>query len=285
MRIRKYANLSSIYSREILQTYVCKLNQSPWDVIPFSEQSIDTDNSLNQFYREIRFTPDEKVGEKIDEVGSDALLIERKTNSEAEKGMENQVGSNEGEKILRCSKSDSKGWQCKNESKRGHTLCNHHLHLLQSCNSRSTPKNVLSVRKSKNATVRHGQTRAAKKVSTSASNPYDDFYYYTGFGPYRGKNRGEIGGGEANKTMEGSTGQNNNFSDDKQVICIGDEVDNNKDEKNDEVDNNKDEKNDEVAHMDKKNNEVADDDGNKKDNNRRKRKRKPVKARSLLSIM
>ncbi|KAL5831617.1 hypothetical protein ACOSQ4_016971 [Xanthoceras sorbifolium] len=121
--------------------------------------------------------------------------------------------------------------------------------------------------------MRDGPTRAAKKGSTFASNPYDDFYYYTGFGPFRGKNRGEIGGGEDNKTIEGSTGQNNNLSDDKQVICI------------DEVDNNKDEKNTEVAHMDKKNNKVADDNGNKKDNNRRKRKRKPVKARSLLSIM
>ncbi|CAK9156744.1 unnamed protein product [Ilex paraguariensis] len=95
-----------------------------------------------------------------------------------EEEREKQVGLKKGDTIL-CSKTDGKGWHCKREAKEGNSLCEHHLTQLQNYNNLAHP----SPKK-----LSENRRRARPKKPSSSSNP-NEFYYYSGFGPLWGKKR------------------------------------------------------------------------------------------------
>ncbi|PON68065.1 WRC domain containing protein [Parasponia andersonii] len=259
MRIRKNAKLSPLLfssphasAPEALQSHVCQLNQSPWDVIPFAQYS----SLSNQMEGEVdSFTGngsladsnigavDESVASLMD-VGEDpsaaTMMINPDNNKISNNDDDNNIivaendnriigakVSNDNEFGRRpyragssrssnsnsaglisglCQKNDGKGWQCKREAIEGYSFCEHHLSLLRSYNSTVShyDNNTLTITttlKSAAAAAveatpaRRTRGRAAAAASkkgstTSNNNPYE-FYYYSGFGPLWGRKRGE----------------------------------------------------------------------------------------------
>ncbi|GKU88044.1 hypothetical protein SLEP1_g2354 [Rubroshorea leprosula] len=113
---------------------------------------------------------------------------------------------------------------------------------------------------------RRGRPRVTKRGSTSASNPYE-FYYYSGFGPSWGKRRGERGGGEASKNGTKEAENNSN-----EIVTTQ------KNSRTSSFSSQIDDDNEEFDFID-------DEDEEEYEVNGRKRMRKPVKARSLKSLM
>lgn len=166
-----------------------------------------------------------------------------------------------GDRIQCCNKSDGKGWHCKNEPKEGHSMCDHHLNLLS---GKKHDKSITGARR--------GRAKAGKRGSSSGSNPYE-FYYYSGFGPLWGKRRGDRGEGNKSEGKDAGNGsciaaaaaavaspQNTTPSSTSSPI--------ERNEKFDYVDEDDDE-----------------EDTNENGDSGKKRMRKPVKARSLKSLM
>ncbi|KAI4328820.1 hypothetical protein L6164_021146 [Bauhinia variegata] len=210
MRIRKNGKLCHLLLSngasvplEAFQTHMCQLNQSPWDVIPFASDS-------PQFEGEDSFMGNDSTADSVGVVESVSSMMDAEDKSlqkveddngqkkvrddngyrEQENGIEFDKG---GEKSSHCQKTDGKGWQCKNKTKDGQSLCEHHLSLLRSYNggshsSTSSKKAAAAAA----AGARRVRAREAKKTSAS-SNPYE-FYYYSGFGPSWRKRRGDRNG-------------------------------------------------------------------------------------------
>ncbi|KAI4355109.1 hypothetical protein L6164_003913 [Bauhinia variegata] len=237
MRIRKNGKLCHLLLSngasvplEAFQSHVCQLNQSPWDVIPFASDS-------PQFEGEDSFTGNDSPADSIGAVESVASMMDsgdkslpkiedmvvddgndigqKKAKAEDDNGdreEQNGIAFDKGEeKPSHCQKTDGKGWQCKNQAKDGQSFCEHHLSLLRSYNSGSynnnnpSKKAVVAAAAAAAAGVRRARARAAKK--STSSNPYE-FYYYSGFGPLWGKRRGDRNGeGTKNesKILENST--------------------------------------------------------------------------------
>ncbi|XP_012083342.1 uncharacterized protein LOC105642953 isoform X2 [Jatropha curcas] len=308
MRIRKNANLSSLISShasgpESLQTHVCQLNQSPWDVIPFSQETYPS--SLHQFEEEDSFNGNGSLGNSIGAVESsvaslmedaedkaamtvDNMIIDDNYEMEriAEKKrvfddyQEMKIGSEfklkKGGKLHCCNKTDGKGWHCKNETKEGHSICDHHFILLKSynnvsnsCISLPTSPSTKKQEKVNLAGGRRGRGKAAKKGSSSTSNPYE-FYYYSGFGPLWGKRRGgdKFGEGNKNESKESEIngmdiGPRNTTPSPTTCSSI--------------------EHHEEFDFVDEDDDDEEDSENG--DSGAKKRMRKPVKARSLKSLM
>lgn len=163
-------------------------------------------------------------------------------------------------------------WKCKKQFKEedySSLSSDHHHHrrsLLRSSenNYYSTPDNCSITKKSAaggTVTRRTRPARASKKVVSAAaggSNPYE-FYYYSGFGPLWGKKRRDRGGEDCGRSSENTMGIRSNAT--TPSPSPSDELDyvDDDDDEEEEVD--------------------GDCDGGKK------RMRKPVKARSLKSLM
>ncbi|KAL2236407.1 UNVERIFIED_CONTAM: hypothetical protein Sindi_0832400 [Sesamum indicum] len=160
------------------------------------------------------------------------------------------------ETFVLCCKTDGKSWQCRREAAKGNSLCEHHLSLLKNYNSSSHSK------KSEKSSLAEPQRRPRPKraSASSSSNPHE-FYYYSGFGPRWGRKRGEASkkaGTDASKNIEIESDLNSavlsRFQEDDDTDYVEDEEEENEDE----------------------------DHGN---SSRKKRARKPIKARSLKSLM
>ncbi|XP_065864215.1 uncharacterized protein [Euphorbia lathyris] len=261
MRIRKNANLSSLMfshasGTEPLQSHVCQLNQSPWDVIPFSQETYPS--SLHQLEGEDSGNGNGSLGDSIGAAESNSFpsLMEDREEEKVDKmviddnsEMEEQEEQEEEMKI----ECDGKGWICRNEPKQGrHWMCEHHLKSYSNnLTSSSTAKK--SVAAAAASSGRRGRAKAAKKgKSNSASNPYE-FYYYSGFGPLWGKRRG----GEIMTKAPEIDGITRNTTSSS------------------------------VDHFEDLDFLDEDDDDEDSDNGEsgKKRMRKPVKARSLKSLM
>ncbi|KAJ0110382.1 hypothetical protein Patl1_00481 [Pistacia atlantica] len=271
MRIRKNAKLSSIlYSHastpESLQTHVCQLNQSPWDVISFSQETYPSFNP--QLEGEDSFTGNGSFGDSIGAVESvasmmdgeekavmfkveDMIIDDNGMEDNEETKMEDKFGFEKEYKTLYCIKTDGKGWQCRNEAKDGYTMCDHHLSLTKSYGNNTSS---FSKKPDKGIAVRRGRARA-KKGSSSSSNPYE-FYYYSGFGPLWGKRRGD-------KVNEGKKVEDREVEDMNQQS--------------------KTPSSSQIEDIDFVDDEDDEDDEN--GDSGKKRMRKPVKARSLKSLM
>ncbi|XP_015583881.1 uncharacterized protein LOC8261910 isoform X2 [Ricinus communis] len=310
MRIRKNANLSSLMfshasGTEVLQTHVCQLNQSPWDVIPFSQEAYQSSH-LHQYEGEDSFSGNGSLADSIGAVESSvASLMEydpedkaaikikvnnmvivdddnyeiRRINQEKKTMSEEDCEFNhklkKGEKIYCCNKIDGKEWHCKNELKEGHSMCDHHIlsSLKSSYNNNVTsaciasPTNSPSIKKPEKAVAgtRRGRGKGAKKGQSSSSNPYE-FYYYSGFGPLWGKRRGDRGEGNKNESKEseisGAIAIHHNTTPFSAPLPIEDHQ--------------------ELDFVDEDDDDDEDSEGG---DIGKKRMRKPVKARSLKSLM
>ncbi|RAL41854.1 hypothetical protein DM860_009036 [Cuscuta australis] len=88
-----------------------------------------------------------------------------------------------------CSKTDGKAWQCKREAKSGGALCDHHLEQIKHYNNLARPA---AGNQTLAPTGKNSRPRPKKthSASSSSSNQQQDLYYYTGFGPLWGKKRG-----------------------------------------------------------------------------------------------
>ncbi|XP_048320710.2 uncharacterized protein LOC107432955 isoform X2 [Ziziphus jujuba] len=364
MRIRKNAKLSPLLfsshasAPEVLQTHVCQLNQSPWDVIPFSQDS-------NQTEGEDSFTGNGSLGDSIGAVESSVASMMDISNEKASvltvkaenmaiiddnggcggdddeedeiikgsddsKYRQRRIESSENNNnnsnskrssssgggaaamskiIIHCQKNDGKGWQCKKEAKEGHNFCEHHLSLLRSYSSSNNnnnaagasainlPSHSISSKKAQTSLSRRTRgssgTRSAKKSgSISNNNPYE-FYYYSGFGPLWGRKRGDRGGGAVDHNKNENV-ENNVVVDDDDDDDDDDDVDNDNDGKNAQtttrssssrMDNEGFDYVDEDDDDDDDGDDDEDDDDGSGGDSGKKRMRKPVKARSLKSLM
>ncbi|TKY63947.1 hypothetical protein E2542_SST13832 [Spatholobus suberectus] len=283
MRIRKNAKLSPLLFSSCLQggsvpveTHVCQLNQSPWDVIPFDSDSI-------QFQPDDSFTAGNNgsAGDSFGAVESsvasmmDADKTEHTTTRTIMADNNSKVAPNNGATSLAspCLGFDGKGWPCKNEAKQGQSFCEQHLSL-------SLPASYNNKKSQAQAQARRAKTRGAgkKAAAGASSNPYE-FYYYSGFGPLWGKRRGDRNGegsrNGVNSTMVGS---------DNAVAGTDDVVD---DDINDSVVPSGVAVVPSVSEMDNEGIIDYEDDDEEEvdDDSGKKRMRKPVKARSLKSLM
>lgn len=198
---------------------------------------------------------------KVDEMvidDNEMEMLDNYSNDEIKIEEEDEFGLDKEYKTVYCLKTDGKGWQCRNEARHGHSLCDHHLSLLKSYSSSSSITH--SVKKSDKAMAfvagsRRGRVRTSKKGSSS-SNPYE-FYYYSGFGPSWGKRRGDKVIEEKRCELKGD-----------ESILVNDKTPSSSQIDNEEFD-------------------FVDDDDEEEENgdSGKKRTRKPVKARSLKSLM
>ncbi|KAJ4837173.1 hypothetical protein Tsubulata_027056 [Turnera subulata] len=337
MRIRKNANLLSLMfshasgGPEPLQPRVCQLNQSPWDVIPFSEDT--SPSSFHLFEGEDSFNGNGSLGDSIGAVESVASMMEEDgeekaattirskidsmviddddNNPELEDGAghpdrkrvfedyeEMEIVGRKGDKIqcvFGLNKSGGGGgggkagrWHCKNRPKPGETICDRHLTMLDS-NGNNNHNNALSSlglstpsstkKPERGSTVstgqRRGRPRAAsgrRSASSSSSNPYE-FYYYSGFGPLWGKSRRSDrgGGNEGINSKSGASGDHINENESAAAAAVTVSQD--------------------TAPSYSSSSELGydvyddDDEEDDEDSGIKKRMRKPVKARSLKSLM
>ncbi|KAL0008366.1 hypothetical protein SO802_009868 [Lithocarpus litseifolius] len=309
MRIRKNAKLSPLWfshasAPESLQAHVCQLNQSPWDVLPLTHQFEGDESPTGNASLGDSIGAVESVASMMDAVAAKAEdmvlavndndVVEKKGRVLDQRARENEFGGHGLEKVVDkrssscCQKTDGKGWQCRNEAKEGQSLCDHHLNLLRSYNTGNS-NSSLSFRKSSAAAAaaaaaaagaRRARARAAKKGSSSASNPYE-FYYYSGFGPLWGRKRGDRSGGG------GEDGTKTTHQEAAAKVVVVENVNNNNNNNNNSVSvatqsstpsSSSQFDNEEFDYVD-------DDDEDDGGDSGKKRMRKPVKARSLKSLM
>ncbi|KAL4361490.1 hypothetical protein GQ457_04G031260 [Hibiscus cannabinus] len=260
MRIRKNAKLSARLDSpgsRAESVHVCELNQSPWDVIPFAQEPYPS-CLHHQLEPEDSFNGNGSLGDSVGAVESVASMMDGEDKSIMK--VQGMVINDDEEMKM----GDRFGFQtqCEDEGNGSKQDCS-----LKSCahDNGNDPSSLTS----KKAGNRRGRARAGKK-GPSALNPYE-FYYYSGFGPSWGRRRGGSSEMRKNIIVEGKdvenyssavTTQNNNTT---SSLSSSSQFDNN--EEFDYVDDDDDEDDENV------------DSGGKK------RMRKPVKARSLKSLM
>ncbi|KAK4347350.1 hypothetical protein RND71_033689 [Anisodus tanguticus] len=298
MRIRKHAKISPLHYASstflqqrgtVLQTHVnCQLNQSPWDVITFpineedditllpppppepapsSSYQLDGYDSYavngtfydsEQSITSMKLDDDREMNcfsnNNVADVPADFDHFESK---EQDEEIIEELGLEKDNNITTmCCKNDGKGWQCSREAIKGHTLCEHQFaqvkkHSSNSAHSTTTINSDTKIKQAAAATEStpssRGRPHRPKKSSSS------EFYYYSGFGPLWGKKRGP------------STGKNNAGE-----IYSCDSTTHGAQSSSSQMDN-----------------EGFDyiEDENDVENCKIKRARKPIKARSLKSLM
>ncbi|XVE77170.1 hypothetical protein DITRI_Ditri13aG0040200 [Diplodiscus trichospermus] len=271
MRIRKNAKLSSLLYPQGSRSdsvHVCQLNQSPWDVISFPQEPYPS-SFHRQFEAEDSFNGNGSLGDSIGAIESVASMME--SEDKAIMKVEGMVigdnGDNDGMKIIK--QFGFKGKCEELEEKELLKSCNN------SCDSGNNPSSLTTKKADKNYPItgnRRGRGRATKKGSSStASNPYE-FYYYSGFGPLWGKRRGAAAAaGEMSKNINEAKEVENNSS------AITTQHKTTSSSSSSQIDNNE-----EFDYVD---DEEDDDEDDENGDSGKKRMRKPIKARSLKSLM
>ncbi|KAL2487901.1 putative membrane lipoprotein [Forsythia ovata] len=259
MRIRKHARISpliygasSLKPGTVLQTHVCQLNQSPWDVMSFSPPS--TPQPLLpppsfQINGNDSFARNGSLGESIaafesagsmkfaadDEVTRDIKAPKLDYSHRGSPGGSASDKAEEGAVNPELKKDKQTGYCSKTNGNLALPMAKKQVKM--AADSRRRP-------------------RAKKAASTLSSSNQYEFYYYSGFGPRWGKKRGE------NKWI--SRPKNDyRYNDMSQPTSS-------------QIDNEKSKFEDEVEYEEEY--EVNGESG-------RKRARKPIKARSLKSLM
>ncbi|CAK9134388.1 unnamed protein product [Ilex paraguariensis] len=231
MRIRKHAKISplmfsssGLQTETLFQTHMCQLNQSPWDVITFppsdpatpqpppppfqvdGDDSFTGNGSLGDSVGAVESVESMKISFNVEEenntkeefdamkwVYSDSVKVyhgieKGQGENGEEEERENNLGFKKEHQSILCCKTDGKGWHCKREAKEGHSLCQHHLTQLQNYTNLAHPTAAAAAKKHDKAVENRRRPRP-KKASASSKNP-NEFYYYSGFGPLWGKRRG-----------------------------------------------------------------------------------------------
>ncbi|KAK8650553.1 hypothetical protein V6N13_140185 [Hibiscus sabdariffa] len=271
MRIRKNKKLSSLIcspqGSRPETVHDCRLNQSTWDVIPLPQEPHPS-YLHHQFEYEGVFNGDGSVGDSTGAVESVATMAGSREGAIMKVGgmvIDDNDDSNE----IKTAKQFGFDNQCEDEADK-------ESNLLKSCSSNSdSGNNIINPGKNQPTGSRRGRARASGKGPSSASNPYE-FYYYSGFGPSWGKKR--RGGGKVkgigknhveHKEVENNgsviTAQNN------PALSSSSQIDD-----NEEFD---------YADEDEEEEEEEEEDDDENGDNGKKRMRKPIKARSLKSLM
>ena len=79
--------------------------------------------------------------------------------------------------ITYCKKNDGKGWHCKRSAQLPHSFCSYHLAQTRSYSSNHRATD-------------HASESTAAETRAEAGDSNNLYYYYGGFGPWRGKRRG-----------------------------------------------------------------------------------------------
>ncbi|BFG22025.1 hypothetical protein CerSpe_082990 [Prunus speciosa] len=283
MRIRKNAKVSPLLfsshapAAEDLQAHVCQLNQSPWDVISFGPDSNQLEESFyvnNNGSFGDSLGAAESVASMMDIGKEKAVQMEQEPVADDKKGLNSKElldddNEEEGRRssYACCQKNDGKGWHCKKRAKLGQSFCNHHLSLLRSNHNTNIASNNKGPREAVSKVLSAGARRSrAKAKRGSSSNPYE-FYYYSGFGPLWGRKRGGDKEKEEPKIDEDRVTTTTSTTPPTQSSSS--QIDEKKFEYVDDDDDDEDDFDDDVR---------SGESG-------RKRMRKPVKARSLKSLM
>ncbi|KAM3361854.1 hypothetical protein P3S68_016708 [Capsicum galapagoense] len=180
-----------------------------------------------------------------------------------------------------CVKNDGKGWQCSREAKRAHNLCEHHFAQGKkhcSCNNSaqySTTTAVVTAGVNSDTEIKQTAVAAAEITPSSRVRSHrtkklssSEYYYYSGFGPLWGKKRGPSTGKKKNTTPPAAAGAAEIYSSHDSTTQGGQSS-------SPQMDN------EGAEHV-----EDEDDDGEEVENCKLiKRARKPIKARSLKSLM
>ncbi|XP_039021332.1 uncharacterized protein LOC120153447 [Hibiscus syriacus] len=265
MRIRK--NKKLIYTPE--NVHVCRLNQSTWDVIPLSPEQYPS-YLHHQFEWEYSCDENGSIGDSIGVVESVATMVGSEEEAIMKVGGMVIDGNDDNNETKAANQF---GFECQCEEEEGDEESSQEPALLKSCNnSNGNGYNINLGKKVENYNnqptgSRRGRARASRKDSFSTPNPYE-FYYYSGFGPSWVKKRrdGDEGKGINKNQIEPKEVENN--------ICVITSQNNSALLSSSQIDDNE-----EYDYVD----EEEEDDEN--GDSGKKRMRKPIKARSLKSLM
>ncbi|XP_008801335.2 uncharacterized protein LOC103715480 [Phoenix dactylifera] len=270
---------------------LCQLNRSPWDLIPNHQNAVsqqedaDADPAADDDRGAAanRIKPERKPVEppliKSDvKIKAEAEEEEEKVRKKVkrkrvEKGSDSTAATKTGETATPlCKKSDGKGWHCKRLAHLPHSLCHYHLTQLRSYANNSSYRKVAD-----GGGDRHRKKKATADAAGDGNNfYYYYYYYYSAFGPWRGKRRGSnyrsdnFGGGITGDVAEEGGRENSESVDGHDAPATGDDEEDNEEE------------------VDGKGccgEEDKSDEDEEERNCRKKRGRKPVKARSLKSLL
>ncbi|KAK8935760.1 hypothetical protein KSP39_PZI013288 [Platanthera zijinensis] len=156
---------------------------------------------------------------------------------------------------MKCKKTDGKGWHCKRAAQIPHSLCSYHLTQVRSYRTRF--EDQIHGNGSRGNSKRREKPASAGDTGGVASN----YYYYSVIGPWWGKRRGPINGRESSESDISAQEHDDNTDN----VGVGD----------DEEEDDEGSRCDHVIYKKKR-------PLNKK---KKKRGRKPVKARSLKSLL
>ncbi|XP_020591223.1 uncharacterized protein LOC110032053 [Phalaenopsis equestris] len=241
----------------------CRLNLSPWDAIE-SPQCTDSQDAKLESVNEDQMSAfensseaKEKEKEKIEEEEEQDNKVQRRKRGEKETEAMDSIA------VINCKKTDGKGWHCKRPAQSPHSLCTYHLTQLRSYRARFEDHVSSDYRKKSAATVDCG----------GAASSY--YYYYSILGPWWGKRRGPVNGSsDWNEDCGGKSTDNETHA----VACDNGEEEAEEEEAVEEQEEEEEEEDGEsrgdVIYKKKKKKRVI-----------KRRGRKPVKARSLKSIL
>lgn len=296
MRIRKNSRLvlggSSSASPSSSSFLVCQLNRSPWDVDSFSPQGEWDDSfALNGSLGESLPASDSLPSGESMELSFE--YVKKPAAAVAAAKREREGGAVVADEIAAVDEALTTQFCCQRLAKRGHSSCEHHFNKPFPV---PPPKKAVAppLPPSQPITKRRGRPR--KVDAAVAGNPYE-FYYYSGFGPRWGKRRGEdnndVTATAATSSSSAYPKDDNGYEDDNngveasQIMSEDDSdigYDNNNNNSNT---NNHYKKKDVVIEsvVDEELDYIDDDDDEEEELYGRRRVRKPIKARSLKSLM
>ncbi|PHT55470.1 hypothetical protein CQW23_03956 [Capsicum baccatum] len=281
--------------------YNLQLNQSPWDVITFHD-----DNIIDQQPLLVAPPPPASSSYQLD--GYDCCVV-NETFSDSQQSITSMKLDDNGETKkmnfldnniadvpadcsdfekdeemvdvdnnvpTMCVKNDGKGWQCSREAKRGYNLCEHHFAQgKKHCSSNNSAQYSTTTAANSDTEIKHTVAMVAEPTPSSRARPHrpkksssSEYYYYSGFGPLWGKKRGPSTGKKNNNTAPPVAGAAAIYSSHDSTTQGGQSS-------SPQMDN------EGVEHV-----EDDGDDGEEVENCKLiKRARKPIKARSLKSLM
>ncbi|KAK9103683.1 hypothetical protein Sjap_020937 [Stephania japonica] len=313
MRIRKHARLLAALSASSSVVHasptttttpppphnvVCELNMSPWDVISPDELPIqvgveddimgnsstvgESVASLLQHLEAMRAKEEVRENqddddEEVDGGGEDYVEVEdcRAKKKKQKKKRIGLIDREVDELVIKrdyvfCNKADGKGWRCPKEAKQGHSLCDHHLAQLRSyhANNNTSHGNTSTKNPKSNTTRKANAARNCRAKAKSSASSSSEFYYYSGFGPLWGKKRTNELSNSTSDNYSSKTVTNTHGDDDLNQV-LSSSTDNTNSPSDFIVD---------IDDLDYEDDYDDDDDG-------KKRFRKPIKARSLKSLL
>ncbi|KAJ3706316.1 hypothetical protein LUZ61_010021 [Rhynchospora tenuis] len=189
---------------------VCELNQSPWDVYPnlhlfnnnfqglkpsaISKKEEAEEVIIKETKEETKEAISENPGGILENSTNPIRFCEKPTSSSSKK-IEKKTKKKKKDEIVLCKKNDGKKWYCKRPAQSPHSLCEYHL---------SQSRSYYNNNKEKEASQFDIPCEPVKRKHKSRENGdsgLSPFYYYNGFGPSSRKRRGRRKGGNGDKAM------------------------------------------------------------------------------------